>query len=158
MDKYEDRTEIVLENFGEKIFGIFHLPIGIKKPPCVMFCHGLAGHKIGEHRVYVYLAELLSKVGIASLRVDFRGSGDSEGEFSEMTLEGEVSDALVALNFLRESPLVDPERIGIYGRSFGAAVDIIAAKRMGNIRSMALWAPIFDGHQWELAWEMQESG
>ncbi len=158
MDKYEERTEVVLQNHGQKVFGIFHRPTGIVKPPCVLFCHGLAGHKIGEHRVYVYLAEQLSKAGVASLRIDFRGSGDSEGEFSEMTLKGEVSDALLALNFLQDSPLIDAKRIGVYGRSFGAAVATIAAEKFGNIQSIALWAPIFDGHQWEEAWEMQESG
>ena len=81
MRKIEERQSVVLENEGQKIFGILHRPIHVDSCPAVLICHGLAGHKTGQYRIYVILAEKLSEAGIASFRIDFRGSGDSEGKF-----------------------------------------------------------------------------
>jgi len=108
--------------------------------------------------MYVTLAEGLSRVGIASLRLDFRGSGDSEGPFSEMSFNGEVSDALLALDYLSKHSFIDPEKIGIFGRSFGGAIAIMAAEEFKKIKSIALWASVFDVEQWERQWEMIQTG
>ena len=153
----EERESVVLKNEGQKIFGIYHKPIGLKTYPALLMCHGLGGHKSGKYRLYVKLAARLSSMGIASLRIDFRGSGDSEGEFSDMTLEGEVNDALKGLEFLLHDPHVDPERLGIFGRSFGGAIAILAANRFEGIRSLAVWAPIFNGEQWMDKWKLMHS-
>lgn len=157
MQKFEERELVEFENQGTKIFGVMHRPIAETKAPTVLFCHGLAGHRIGKHRMYVSLSECLSRVGIASFRFDFRGSGDSEGEFGEMTLQGEVSDAVKAFEYLTIQDHVDPNRIGIFGRSFGGAISILAAHKFGNVKSVALWAPVFDAEQWEEQWEMFET-
>jgi len=152
LKKYEEREAITLVNNGEKLFGIFHRPL-VKEPfPVVLFCHGLAGHKTGRYRIYVELAESLTKHGVGVLRVDFRGSGDSEGDFADMTLAGEVSDALIALEWLKSAPGVDREKIGIFGRSLGGSVAVIAASEFGHVKSLALWAPIFSGDQWVEKW------
>src|ERR1700722_17738329 len=149
MPKFDHRESIVLENQGQKIFGILHRPvIPSDKYPAVLICHGLAGHKTGKYRIYVIFAEMLAKVGIASLRIDFRGSGDSEGDFSDMTLTSEVSDALLSLDFLKTVQDVDADRIGIFGRSIGGTVAFMTVHRdpAKCIKSIATWAPIFDGH------------
>lgn len=157
MQKFENREMVEFTNHGTKIFGIIHRPIGEEKPPVVVFCHGLAGHKIGKHRMYVQLAENLSHVGIASFRFDFRGSGDSEGGFGEMSMQGEIEDALKALEFITQQPHLNPSRIGIFGRSFGGAIAIYAASQFGKAKSIALWAPVFNGEQWEEQWEKLET-
>jgi len=157
MQKYEERELVEFVNEGNKIFGIIHRPIGEENPPVVVFCHGLAGHKIGKNRMYVQLSESLSRVGIASFRFDFRGSGDSEGEFGEMSLLGEVNDAEKALDFIRQQPNLDVNRIGIYGRSFGGAVAVYAAAQSPAVKSLVLWAPVFSGEQWEEKWELVET-
>lgn len=148
----EERNSVVLENNGQKIFGVYHKPVGLQKYPAVLICHGLGGNKCGKYRIYVVLSSMLSALGIASLRIDFRGSGDSEGEFAEMTLEGEVSDALKGLEFLTRDPAVDQSRMGIFGRSFGGTIAVLAASRFSNIKSLAMWAPIFSGNQWIEKW------
>jgi uncharacterized protein len=148
----EDREPIILKNNGQKIFCVFHKPAHQSSFPVVFFCHGLAGHKTGRYRIYVELATQLLKLGIASFRLDFRGSGDSEGEFSDMTIAGEVSDALVGLNFLKEHPNVDPARIGIFGRSMGGAIAMMAASRFNDIRSICLWSPVYHAKAWESKW------
>lgn len=155
--KFEERESVVLENKGQKIFGIFHRPIKKNHYPTVLMCHGLAGHKTGRYRLYVHLAERLSKLGIASLRIDFRGSGDSEGNFSDATIGSEVSDAMLALDYLRHRPDVDPSRIGIFGRSVGGTVALITAQKSRPIKSLAIWSPLYDGKQWESLWNYLHS-
>jgi pimeloyl-ACP methyl ester carboxylesterase len=56
------------------------------------------------------------------LRFDFRGCGMSEGERGYVLCHDQVADAKNALNWLRERPEVDPDRIAVIGHSFGAAV------------------------------------
>lgn len=154
----EERDSVVLEIEGQKIFGILHVPKTIQKPPCILLCHGLGGHKTGRYRIYVDLAEALVQRGIAAFRFDFRGSGDSEGEFAEMTLSGEVRDALKALEFLQTDPRIDNERIGVFGRSMGGAVAVITSGMIECVKSMALWAPMYSGDDWRHMWEQIESG
>lgn len=149
----EEREPIVLHNQGQKIFGVLHRPLNAEKSPAVLMCHGLGGHKIGKGRLYVLLAKKLAALGIASLRIDFRGSGDSEGEFSDMTVEGEVSDAIAALNALKIDPRIDSSRLAIFGRSFGGVIAILAAHQFAEIKSLALWAPVFGSEQWQEKWQ-----
>ncbi len=157
MNKTEERTPVTLLNDGQKIFGVIHRPENQAKTPAVLICHGLGGNKIGKGRLYVLLAEMLAANGITTLRVDFRGSGDSEGDFSKMTIESEVSDALVALDFLKQDPQVDADRIAIFGRSFGGVVAILASHKFAAIKSLALWAPVFGCEQWKEKWQKAHS-
>jgi dipeptidyl aminopeptidase/acylaminoacyl peptidase len=154
----EERECIVLNNEGQKIFGILHLPSHVKNPPCVLICHGLGGHKTGRYRIYVELAEALVKQGIAAFRFDFRGSGDSEGSFIDMTLHGEVSDAVKALEYLEKEPRIDRDRIGLFGRSLGGAIAVMVAARFGKAKSIALWAPMYSGEDWLHLWDKIQSG
>lgn len=157
MGLHEERESIVLENHGQKIFGIIHKPKVAGPLPAVLMCHGLGGHKTGKYRLYVLLAEKLAEYGIATLRIDFRGCGDSEGHFSDMTIEGEVGDALLAIKYLHSLPWVDKNRIGIFGRSIGGTVAIITAGQSPYVKSLGVWAPLYDGHQWRDKWSLLHS-
>lgn len=155
----EEREVVVLENKGQRIFGILHMPMNPKGPvPAVLICHGLAGHKTGKYRLYVTLAQMLTRNGIAALRVDFRGSGDSEGEFEDMTVQSTVSDALLSLEWLEKQPRIDPNRLGVYGRSFGGSVAVMAASRFAKCKSIALWAPVFNAKPWQKLWQALHAG
>jgi dipeptidyl aminopeptidase/acylaminoacyl peptidase len=157
MGNMENRENVIIDNCGQKIFGVIHRPLTEVKYPALLMCHGLGGNKIGKQRLFVVLAQRLAALGIASLRIDFRGSGDSEGEFSEMTIDGEVSDAVCALNYLKNDPNIDYNRISIFGRSFGGIVAMLAASHHDRIRSLALWAPVFNGNQWREQWQLLHS-
>lgn len=149
MAKTEIRQQITLGHEGGKLFGVLHRPLQERQTPVVLLCHGFAGTKVGHYRMYVRLSQALSSVGIASLRVDFRGCGDSEGEFVNTTIETQVADALVALDYLLKQPWVDAKRVGILGCSLGGAVAVIAAKKSACIKSLALWAAVFHGGPWK---------
>ncbi len=157
MEPVEIRESITLHNQGKKIFAIFHRPIGKTQVPAIAVCPGFAGNKCGKFRAFVSLAKELAKNGIAVLRFDYRGAGDSEGEFAEMTIESKVSDALMCLDFLAAHPQVDPNRLGLFGRSLGGAIALLAARRYRKIKSLALWAPVFSSDPWHKLWQALQS-
>ncbi len=159
MQKFEKRECVALENEGQQIFGMLHRPLHVNgKTPAVLICHGFAGNKLGRYRLYVSLGERLAKAGIAALRIDYRGSGESEGDFTDMTVDGEVSDTLKALNYLREDSQIDAERIGLLGNSFGGAIAILAAHKDRHIKSLALLAALFHSQPWQRQWEKMLAG
>jgi uncharacterized protein len=75
LEKIETREPLIIENEGQRLFGVLHKPVGWDNPPIVVVLHGFASSKHGSHRCYVTLAEYLAKEGIATLRFDFRGAG-----------------------------------------------------------------------------------
>jgi hypothetical protein len=83
-----------------------------------------------RNNVVTALAEDICDAGIAALRFDFRGVGNSEGEYDNGI--GETDDAIEALNFLVLHDNVDSSRIGIAGYSFGAAraLEVCAQSRI----------------------------
>jgi len=119
--------------------GMLHLPQGRRPFPAVMLCHGFSGHRIEAHFLFVTIARRLARAGVAALRFDFAGSGESDGEFADMTVSREVDDAAAALEFLRRHPAVSPDRIGAAGLSLGGAVAALLAGRRGaDLRAVAL--------------------
>lgn len=142
--KRETREWMIFENEGKKIFGVIHHPY-LENPPLVIIVHGFASSKVGTHRSWVYLAESLAKGGIAALRFDFRGAGDSEGSLSEMDLEGYISDAYAALCEVKNRGF---RQIGFFGSSLGGAIAVLTAGRHGGVDSLALWAPVASGELW----------
>src|SRR4051812_20572842 len=112
----EERTPLVLKNKGESIFCTFHRPLEVKNPPVVVTLHGFGSNKVGSNRSYVTLATSLSKAGLATLRYDARGCGDSEGSLSQMTPEDYLSDLMTVCSHLQNEGF---SRIGLFGSSFG---------------------------------------
>lgn len=138
------RYPVTFFNEGQKIFGVVHRPEGPEGTlyPAVIICHGFTGQKVEPHRIFVKAAEALVEKGFLVLRFDFRGSGDSEGDFQDMTFEGEVSDAIKAVDYLLAAEPVDPERIGVAGLSMGGAVAACLTGRDERIKSTVLWAAV----------------
>ena len=131
---------LYFENEGQRIAGTLHVPEGKGKVPGVILCHGFTGNKGETHFLFVKTSRELARRGIASLRFDFRGSGESEGEFNEVSPSGEISDARRALAVLAEQPQIDRSRLGVIGLSLGGLVAACTAGREPSIRSTVLWA------------------
>ncbi|RAK64093.1 alpha/beta hydrolase family protein [Hymenobacter edaphi] len=82
---------------------------------------------VGEYRPMGSLADFLTRRGIAVLRVDDRGVGQSGGTPATATTAELVSDVQAALNFLRARPEVDLARLGVIGHGEGGNVALLAA-------------------------------
>lgn len=128
---------------GQTIAASLHVPESTPAPGVVM-CHGFTGTRMEAHLLFVKAAREFCAAGMNVLRFDFRGSGESDGTFEKMTVEGEIADALAAVEFLREQPGVDPERVGILGLSLGGLVAACAASRSERVRALVLWSAVSD--------------
>jgi dipeptidyl aminopeptidase/acylaminoacyl peptidase len=129
---------------GKWFRGMIHRPgqIGLRRRvPGVVFFHGFTGDRMESHWLFVKCSRALAETGIASLRFDFYGSGESEGQFREVTLQGEVSDASTAVEFLRRQPGIDTKRIGLLGLSMGGAIAARITERV-KARALVLWAAL----------------
>jgi dipeptidyl aminopeptidase/acylaminoacyl peptidase len=132
---------VAFENEGQTIRGAVHLPAGAAgRCPAVLMCHGLTGQRIEAHRLFVKASRALAAAGIASLRFDFLGSGESDGDFRQMTVTGELADALVAADYLARRRRVDRGRLGILGLSLGGMVTALVLGRTARFKSAALWS------------------
>lgn len=137
---------VTFECKGQQIIGMLHLPEGNGKFPAALLLHGFTGHKSETHRLFVKLSRALARHGVASLRFDFRGSGDSAGNFEDHTIRSEIADALEALKFLSRQKRVDSRRLALIGLSMGGAVAAFVAGREKNrIKSLVLLAPVAEG-------------
>ncbi len=134
--------QISFTSHGQKIYGMLHLPDGEKKHPAVIMYHGFTGQRVEPHRLFVKTARRLMAEGMAVLRFDFRGSGESEGDFRDMTISGEIDDALTAIDFMRQQPEVDANRLGLVGLSMGGCVAASVVGRTPRIKTLVLWAAI----------------
>ncbi len=134
---------------GQTVAGTLCLPQG-GPAPVVLMLHGFTGSRdemlvtgVGEG-VFSRSARRMAQQGLASFRIDFRGSGDSEGDFSDTTYEGQIADALAALKVLADEPRVQGDRIGVLGWSQGGLAAAAVAGRSNVPVATALWAAVAD--------------
>jgi hypothetical protein len=132
---------------GQTVVGSLHVPAGDDgaQYPAVLFCHGFTGTRTESHFLFVKAARAFAACGFVALRIDFRGSGESEGRFQDMTPLTEVADAQAALRFLEKRPEVAATRIGMVGLSLGGLVTALVTAREPVVKAAALWSAVADG-------------
>jgi pimeloyl-ACP methyl ester carboxylesterase len=107
----------------------------------VVLVHG-GGVTREEGGFFARLATGLSEAGVASLRFDLRGHGESEGRQEDLTLAAILNDIRVALAWLRASGI---GRLSLLGASFsGGACAYYAAKRTADVERLVLLNPQLD--------------
>ncbi|MBX5436918.1 MAG: alpha/beta fold hydrolase [Alicyclobacillaceae bacterium] len=134
---------IELHHRGRVLRGMRHAPgdRGARQPAVIMY-HSFASHKVEPHRMYVKLSRALAGRGIHSFRFDFSGSGESDGNFEDMTVSGEVEEAHAILDMVRRYPGIDPDQIALLGFSLGGVVaSLVAADRPADVAKLVLIAP-----------------
>ncbi|WP_158815766.1 S9 family peptidase [Methylocapsa sp. S129] len=134
---------------GQKVVGTLETPEGVSAPPVVLLLHGFKGSRNEmqipslKEGIYSRAADAWAAKGIASLRIDFRGGGDSDGSFEDTTISGQIKDALAAVDFLQTEKSVDPTKLALVGWSQGGAVAATVAGRTTHpIKAVALWNPL----------------
>jgi pimeloyl-ACP methyl ester carboxylesterase len=131
----------------QRCHGMLHLPLEPQeKPiPCVLMLHGFTGQALEPHRFFAHIARAFAANGIAAFRFDYRGSGNSEGDFSEMTAGREVQDARAALRLLESRSDLDRARFGLLGLSMGGMVAALTAG-IESFKALSLLAPTKPQH------------
>ena len=97
----------------------------------LLMLHGFGTNHFG----LVHLAYDLFAQDLQCLLLDFRGHGMSEGDATTLGL-WEQRDVLGALEYLRSRRDVDPDRIGVYGVSMGAATALLTIKEGLGVRAL----------------------
>ena len=106
--------------------------------PMVVFCHGFGGTKEGP--LFELITDSLQKHGIASIRFDFNGHGESEGKFEDMTVPNEINDAKKVIEYVRDLRYVS--KIALVGHSQGGVVASMTAGELdSDISAVVLMAP-----------------
>jgi len=121
--------------FGEYgLAGVLHSP-DEETSACVITCHGLYSSKDSEKCVEV--GRRFCGEGLAVLRFDFRGCGESRGLFEDTSLTGRIEDLESALDFVEKQGY---ESIGVMGRSLGGSVAVLTAAKDRRIKTLVTWA------------------
>ena len=120
---------VSIEANGRTIPAVVTLPVGEGPFPAVVLNHGHGGNK-DEGTGFGGIAEALAEAGIASIRMDFPGCGDSTEPFTENTLSNMIADSNAAKDYLVANYPVDADKLGILGYSMGGrvALEIITAE------------------------------
>ncbi len=92
------------------------------------------------HKPFLVLSDFLTRHGIAVLRFDDRGIGESTGEFQGTTTKQFADDGQTAAHFLMQHPKINPDRVGLMGHSEGGIEAPYVAARDDSIAFIVLLA------------------
>jgi uncharacterized protein len=133
-----------------RLYGYLTLPqSGAHHSHAVLLCNPFGQEAVRAHRLYRVLADRLSKLGIPSLRFDYFGTGDSDGddEYAPMSIPTCLKNLTDADLFLREQAKTD--NVSWFGLRFGAMVAVLASSQTPLTPDrLFLWDPIENGTDW----------
>jgi uncharacterized protein len=120
--------------------GELWLPEGDEPVGAVVMTHpnSLRGGSM-ESGTVLAVCEGVRAAGLGYLRFNFRGVGQSEGEYTDGVEE--VNDVLGALDFLAAHPRVRADALGLAGHSFGGRVSLMLQEHRPPIKALLLVAP-----------------
>ena len=124
--------------------------VGDSKFPLVVMAHGHGGSR-EEGGGYRLVAAAMARNGIASIRMDFPGCGDSSESFTENNLTNMLADLQAARTVAESQPGVDTDRIGLLGYSMGGRLVALLSRIDPSYKVVVMWTPaVEDGARREL--------
>ena len=116
--------------------------VGPQEPTAaVLICNSLYAEGLRNFRRETIVARALAAVGIASHRFDYRGTGNSAGETSEITLDSLADDIATAADHLAE--MVGSLPLGVVATRL-ATIPVARVVGRLNPRALVLWQPVVD--------------
>ena len=142
---------------ARRLFGWYHAP-----PPAaarnraVVLCAPLGHEALHTHAAYRYLAEQLAAAGLAALRFDYDGTGDSAGSDED---EGRVEHWLGSISFAVDTlrQYSGAGAVSLFGVRMGATLAAAVAAERGDIAELLLWAPCRSGKLWQRERRMMQA-
>lgn len=135
------------------LFGMYHAPATSPRR-AVLMCPPLGQELIRTHRLYRQLAQALAAQGLAVLRFDYHGTGDSAGESTDVDWQRCVGDAVSAAGELRSRAGVD--RVVAFGARLGGSIALAAADR-ARFTEVIAWDPVVDGDDYVAALDTMQA-
>ncbi|ALB29790.1 alpha/beta hydrolase [Companilactobacillus heilongjiangensis] len=132
--------DVEIKRDGLTLRGTFNKPAA-DKFNLVILMHGFTSNRgVDPDQLLYQLAKRFEGKGLATLRFDFNGHGQSDGKFVDMTVLNEIGDAKAILDYARQIEGV--EKIYLLGHSQGGVVaSMIAGYYPEKIAKLALLAP-----------------
>jgi alpha/beta superfamily hydrolase len=128
---------------GERLLSYLHLPASSPRG-AVVICPALHGEFMRNYRREVLLARKLAHIGFAVDRVQYRFSGNSDGEDSDLSFDSMREDALFSVERVRE--LAPGVPVFLAGTRWGAMIAAAAARNHPDA-GVVLWEPVLTGSQ-----------
>jgi alpha-beta hydrolase superfamily lysophospholipase len=152
---YTSETVRVPTRGGFDLVGTLLRPKRSGRSPCMVTITGSGAEERDEalpmvrgYRPFRQIADTLARRGIAVLRMDDRGTGESGGKFAGSTSEDFANDIEDAINWLRRSEGIDSTRLGLIGHSEGGLIAPLVAERGVKLSGMVLLAgPAWTGRR-----------
>lgn len=113
------RQFVELKRAGLTLRGVLEKP-GDGPCPLVLMLHGFGGCMDENGGMFQDVSDCLVRAGMATLRFDFNGHGQSEGDFTAMTPYNEIEDAAAFLRYARSLDFVT--EISVLGHSQGGVI------------------------------------
>jgi pimeloyl-ACP methyl ester carboxylesterase len=141
-----DVSQVRFENAAAdvKLAGTLTIPRGNGPFPCVVLVSGSGPQNRDEelmgHKPFLVLADHLTRNGVAVLRYDDRGVGQSKGVFATATSDDFAQDALAAIAFLKGRREIDAKHLCIVGHSEGGMIAPMCAVQSKDVAFIVLLA------------------
>ena len=137
-------VKVTYPSRGVSVPAVVTVPEGKINMPLVLICHGHGGDK-NENVGLSSIAAALAKNGVASIRMDFPGCGESTEPFTANMQSNMKQDVLSALDYMLANYSIDPQRVGIFGYSMGGRISLeLLADDAYAFKAVGLLAPAAD--------------
>jgi len=129
---------------GIHLAGTLTVPPGQGPFPAALLIAGSGPNNRNEdvfgHKIFLVLADNLTRHGFAVLRLDKRGVGQSTGDAATATTSDYAADAAAAFAWLRRQPEIDAARVGLIGHSEGGLIAPMVASQRPSVAFVVLLA------------------
>jgi uncharacterized protein len=146
------RQVVSYRSDGLKIYALLTVPNGPKPPtgwPVVVFNHGFippAVYRTTER--YIAYTDAFSRAGYVLIRPDYRGHGSSEGQARGGYGNNDyVIDVLNAMSSVRRLPMVDPDRVGMWGHSMGGYITLRSMVISQTPKAGVIWGGVVGSYE-----------
>ncbi|CAH2808309.1 MAG: hypothetical protein PPHEESC_5953 [uncultured Paraburkholderia sp.] len=136
-------------------FGWLHRPKDLRVADCVVLCNPFGYEALSAYRSSRELADALAASGVAALRFDYPGTGDSSGnEDNPLRWRAWLDSIKAAVALLREES--GASRVTLCGLRLGATLAALAEQELGGVDNLVLLMPVISGKAYIRELELQQ--
>jgi dienelactone hydrolase len=136
------RTAFHFESQGRPLLAWLHEPTGTRAERGVVFCPAIGCEQVHSYRSVRRACDALAEAGVAALRFDYLGTGDSAGDETEWRFAIWLANVRDAIGWLERH--LGSERIDLIGLRIGATLALKIAEER-PVEKLVLWAPVVKG-------------
>lgn len=137
------RLDAVFKSSKAHCAAWIYIPDGQPPYPCVILAHGFGATRFSRLDAY---AERFAQAGLAAVVFDYQHFGTSEGEPRQLLdIRTQLEDWKAAIAYTRALPIIDPQRIALWGASLSGGYVIEIAAHEEGITAVVALVPFMDG-------------